>query len=373
MSANPLLKLEHLGQSIWVDYIQRDMLDSGQLQRMIEQDGVSGVTSNPAIFEKAIAEHHDYDDVIRSMRGSSASEIYESLALADLQRAADLLRSSYDASQGRDGFVSMEVSPHLAYDSSGTVQEARRLRAALDRPNSLIKVPATQPGLQAIRQLISEGINVNATLLFSLQRYREVADAYISGLEDRAERGEPVGQVASVASFFLSRIDTLADKQLDALAERDPERATQAKGLQGEVAVASAKLAYQDYKELFSNERWQKLAANGARPQRLLWASTSTKNPDYSDTKYVEPLIGAETVNTLPLETMDAYRDHGLPQQCLESGVDEARRALELLDALGIDLNALTEQLEREGVDKFIQPYDKLMKRLFNYSEPSAS
>lgn len=372
MSDNPLHALEHLGQSIWVDYIQRGMLDGGELQRLIEDDGVSGVTSNPAIFEKAIVEHHDYDDAIRAMRGNSATETYERLALEDLQRAADLLRPSYEASHGRDGFVSLEVSPHLAYDAETTVREARRLWSALARPNGLIKVPATRPGLEAIRQLISDGINVNATLLFSLQRYREVAGVYISGLEDRTAAGDSIAQVASVASFFLSRIDTLADTWLDALVQHDPQKAAEATRLRGRAAIASARLAYQDYKKLFSDERWQRLVADGAKPQRLLWASTSTKNPDYSDIKYVEPLIGADTVNTLPLKTLDAYRDHGAPERRLESDVDEAHQALAALGAIGIDMQALTDQLEREGVDKFIQAYDKLMESLAGCAESAA-
>jgi transaldolase len=372
MSDNPLRALEHLGQSIWVDYIQRGMLDGGEMQRLIEEDGVSGVTSNPSIFEKAIVEHHDYDDAIRTIRGGKASETYERLALEDLQRAADLLRPSYEASHGCDGFVSLEVSPHLAYDVETTLREARRLWVALGRPNGLIKVPATREGLQAIRQLIAEGINVNATLLFSLQRYREVAEAYISGLEDRVSAGGDITRIASVASFFLSRIDTLADTWLDALAERDPEKGVEATRLRGRAAVASARLAYQDYKKLFSGERWQRLAAEGGKPQRLLWASTSTKNPDYSDIKYVEPLIGSDTVNTLPLKTLDAYRDHGAPEQRLESDVDEAHRTLADLEAIGIDMQALTDQLEREGVEKFIQAHDKLMESLGSHLESAA-
>ncbi|HKJ84191.1 MAG TPA: transaldolase [Mariprofundaceae bacterium] len=369
MSENPLRALEQLGQSIWVDYIQRKMLDDGALKRLIEDDGVSGVTSNPSIFEKAIVEHRDYDDAIRTLHGQRATAIYERLALEDLQRAADLFRPLYESQQGRDGFVSLEVSPHLAYDADATIEEARRLWSELARPNGLIKVPATRPGLQAIRQLISEGINVNVTLLFSIGRYREVADAYLSGLEARLVQGGAVDRVASVASFFLSRIDTLADAWLDALAKRHPEKGEAAMQLRGKVAIASARLAYQDYKAMFSGERWQHLAAKGAMPQRLLWASTSTKDPDYSDIKYVDALIGVDTVNTLPPVTLDDYRDHGAPAQRLETGIDDAQRVLDELDQLGIDLQALTDQLEQEGVDKFIHAYDKLMKSLAGHSE----
>lgn len=362
MATSTLRGLAAHGQSIWLDYIQRALLTGGGFRHLVEADGVSGVTSNPAILEKAIVEHRDYDAAIRSQSGLDPRALYEHLAIEDLQMAADLLRPVHDASRGRDGYVSFEVSPHLAYDTEATVREAGRLWRALDRPNSLIKVPATAPGVAAIRQLIAEGINVNATLLFSLQRYREVAQAYLAGLEARAAQGRPLSSVASVASFFLSRIDTLVDRRLDALAaDVSRERAT---ALRGRTAIASARLAYQAYRELFSGARWQRLAASGAGTQRLLWASTSTKNPAYSDVKYVDALIGAETINTLPMETLDAYRDHGHPAARLEADIEAAHETLAGLAQLGIDLQSLADQLEREGVQKFIDAFDKLLDNL---------
>jgi len=351
-----------LGQSIWLDFIQRDMLRNGQFQRLVDEDGIRGVTSNPAILEKAIVEHHDYDAAIKAMPGLDARALYEHLAVEDLQMAADLLRPVYESTQGHDGFVSFEVSPEFAYDAGATVREARRLWNSLNRPNSLIKVPATPAGITAIQQLIAEGINVNATLLFSLQRYREVAQAYLDGLEMRAGKGEALAPVASVASFFLSRIDTLVDSQLDALVKGPSQKKVQA--LRGQTAIASARLAYLEYKRLFSGERWQRLAAAGARTQRLLWASTSTKDPAYSDIKYVEALIGAETINTLPLETLAAYRDHGEPAARLEYEIDTAQNTLAGLAELGLDLDALTEQLEKEGVQKFSAAYAELLENL---------
>ena len=284
--------------------------------------------------------------------------------MEDVQRAADLFRPLYDRVEGEDGFVSLEVNPHLAHDTQGTEAEARRLWQALARPNVFIKVPATKEGLPAIRQLISEGINVNVTLLFGLPRYREVAEAYIAGLEDRAAQGQPLGRVASVASFFLSRIDVLLDPRLEKLAAAGGPQAQTAKDLIGQVAIASAKVAYTIYQEVFGSERFQKLAAQGARPQRLLWASTSTKNPAYPDVKYVEPLIGADTVNTLPPETLAAYRDHGDPAPRLTEGVDRAAGILTRLPELGLDLDQATQQLEDEGVEKFNQPFDSLMATL---------
>jgi len=363
MKENPLLKLSALGQSIWLDYISRRMIDSGEMQQLIEDDGVKGVTSNPAIFQKAIAGSADYDQAIRSLAlaGKSVGEIYQVLTVEDVQQAADLFRRVYDRDAGRDGFISLEVDPHLAQDTQGTVQEARHLWQALARPNVLIKVPATREGLPAIRELISEGINVNVTLLFGLPRYREVVEAYLAGLEARAAQGLPLNPVASVASFFLSRIDVLLDPRLGKLAAAG---GPQARDLIGEAAIASAKVAYTIYQEIFGGERFKKLAALGARPQRLLWASTSTKNPAYSDVKYVEPLIGPHTVNTLPPETLVAYRDHGDPAVRLMEGVDRAAARLRRLAELGIDLDQATQQLEDEGVEKFNQPFDSLMATL---------
>jgi transaldolase len=367
MKENPLLKLHSFGQNIWLDYIRRHLIESGELQRLIEEDALCGVTSNPAIFDKAIEKSHDYDDAIqRLMReGRSAQQIYEILTIEDIRAAADLFRPTYERLGGADGFVSLEVNPHLARNVSGTLSEARRLWTELDRPNVFIKVPATLEGLQCIRQLISEGINVNVTLLFSLPRYRMVAQAYLSGLKDRAVKGLPINGVASVASFFLSRIDVLIDPLLQKIADEGGHRAGIARDLKGQIAVSSAKIAYRIYEEIYAREEFGELAAAmGARPQRLLWASTSSKNPEYADVKYVEALIGPETVNTVPLETLDAYRDHGNPAPRLEENVEEAQRCLDRLAGLGIDLDMMTERLENEGIEKFNQPYDSLMSKL---------
>ena len=366
MKENPLVKLGTFGQSVWLDYIRRKMIESGELKKFIDDDGLKGVTSNPAIFQKAIAGSDDYDEDIRNMAqaGKSIQEIYQTLTVADVGQGADVFRPLYDRVEGKDGFVSLEVNPHLAHDTQGTIAEARHLWQALNRPNVLIKVPATKEGLPAIRQLISEGINVNVTLLFGLPRYQEVAEAYISGLEARAGKGQPINRVASVASFFLSRIDVLLDPKLEKVAAAGGANAKGAQELIGQVAIASAKLAYNIYAQIFGSGRFKNLAHQGARPQRLLWASTSTKNPAYPDTKYVEPLIGSETVNTLPLETLEAYRDHGNPASRLTEDVDQAAGYLKRLPELGIELNQVTQQLEDEGVDKFNKPFDSLMNTL---------
>jgi transaldolase len=363
MKENPLLKLSEFGQSIWLDYIRRQMIEDGQLQQLIDEDGLKGVTSNPAIFQKAIAGSEDYDEAIRTMAqsGRSVAAIYEAITVEDVQRAADLFRPVYDHKGGQDGFVSLEVNPHLAHDTQGTVAEARRLWQALNRPNVLIKVPATKEGLPAIQELISEGINVNVTLLFGLPRYREVTEAYIAGLEARAAQGQLVNRVASVASFFLSRIDVLLDPQLEKIAAAGGPQTKGAAELKGEIAIASAKIAYTIYQEIFGGERFKKMASAFAHPQRLLWASTSTKNPAYPDIKYVEPLIGDHTVNTLPPETLEAYRDHGFPASRLTEEVDRAASFLQRLPELGLDLNQATQQLEDEGVEKFNKPFDSLM------------
>lgn len=366
MKDNPLKQLGTLGQSIWLDYIRRDLIAGGGLRRLIEEDGVRGMTSNPSIFEKAIADSHDYDEDIRDMalKGKGAAAIYESISQRDVQSAADEFRPVYERTDGSDGYVSLEVNPHLACDTRGTTEEARRLWTALNRPNVFIKVPATAEGLPAIRQLISEGINVNVTLLFGLPRYRQVVEAYIAGIEARAAQGKPVKHVTSVASFFISRIDALVDPLLEKLVARGGREADLAKKARGRVAIASAKMAYQIFKEIFGGDRFGKLAARGARVQRLLWASTSTKNPDYGDVKYVEALIGPDTVNTAPPETLDAYRDHGEPEARLERDVGEARRLLGRLPELGVRIDTVTQQLEDEGVEKFNKPFDKLMETL---------
>jgi transaldolase len=322
------------------------------------------VTSNPAIFEKAINGSSDYDNEIRALgkKGKNTTEIYESLAIDDVGRAADFFRSLYDSTKGADGFVSIEVSPKLAHDTDGTVAEARRLWKTLNRPNIMIKVPGTKAGIPAVRTLLTEGINVNITLLFAVDRYEETLEAYIQALEERAKKGEPIDRIASVASFFLSRIDTLLDPQIQKVADAGGPKADVARALPGTIAVANAKVAYQKYGIVTATKRWNKLADMGARPQRLLWASTSTKNPKYSDTMYVEPLIGADTVNTMPMETVDAYRDHGKPAARITEDLIGAQRQLAQLKEIGIDLVAATQQLEDEGVKKFVEPFEKLLK-----------
>jgi transaldolase len=368
MKENPLLALANLGQSIWLDYTRRDLILSGDLRRLIEEDGLRGMTSNPSIFEKAIVSSEHYDEDIQAMvrRRETPNAIYESLSQRDVQAAADEFRRVYDKEDGKDGFVSLEVNPHLAHDTQGTVKEARRLWRALNRPNVFIKVPATAEGVPAIQQLITEGINVNVTLLFALPRYHQVAEAYITGLEARVAERKPLKPVASVASFFLSRIDSLVDPELEKLIARKDGNANVAKDVRGEVAIASAKAAYQMYKELFGSDRFAQLAARGARSQRLLWASTSTKNPAYSDLKYVDALIGPETINTVTVETLDAYRDHGKPKPTLEQDVAKAKWVLEQLSKLEIDLSKVTAQLENEGVEKFNKAFDNLSRALSN-------
>ncbi|MFD0987913.1 transaldolase [Methyloligella solikamskensis] len=359
-STNPLLKAKELGQSIWLDYIRRGMIEDGALARLIEEDGLGGITSNPVIFEKAISHSEDYQSAIDELRSQSAdvAALYDALVLKDIADAADLFRPAFDKSNGWEGYVSHEVSPLLALETEGTVEEARRLWARLDRPNVFIKVPGTQPGLKAIEMLTAEGINVNVTLLFSVERYEAVADAYMSGLEQRFDKGKPVSGIASVASFFLSRIDAMVDPQLDEIGSDE------AKALKGKTAESLAKLAYQSYRRMIESDRWQRLAKEGAAPQRLLWASTQPKDPAYPDTKYVDPLIGPDTVSTLPVETLDAYRDHGDPATRLEDDLDAARALPDKLKQLGIDIDEVSAKLEEEGIDKFVKPFDALMQAL---------
>ncbi len=358
--SNPLRELARLGQSVWLDDIRRSWLQDGTLTRLIEDDGLAGLTSNPAIFAKSIETGREYESEIGTLarQGLTPGAIYETLALEDVRAAADLLRPVYEAWDGGDGFVSLEVSPHLADDTTATLQEARRLWRAFDRPNAMIKVPGTSAGLAAIQALITEGINVNVTLLFGLARYGEVVHAFMSGLEQRAKNAAPLERVASVASFFVSRIDTLADARLDALGTE------QARELRGKAAIASAQLAFDAQREWIAGDRWKRLAARGARPQRLLWASTSTKDPTYPDTKYVEALIGPRTVNTMTRSTLDAYRDHGEPRVRVTDDLDRARAALAGLRQLGIDPEEVSRQLEREGVRKFTEPFDELQATL---------
>jgi transaldolase len=366
MKINPLKKLETFGQSIWLDYIRRDLITNGDLLTLIENDGLRGMTSNPSIFQKSIAESNLYDSEIRDLaaQNKEINTIYEEISQKDVQQAADVFRPLYEKTKGEDGYVSLEVNPHMAFDTEGTILEGRRLWTALNRPNVFIKVPATIDGLTAIRQLISEGINVNVTLLFGLPRYRAVAQAYVEGLEVRLAQGKTIDKIASVASFFLSRIDKVVDPLLEKIINYDNRKKASAEEALGEVAISSAKVAYQIYKEVFESARFKKLEEQGARAQRLLWASTSNKNPKYSDVKYVEALVGGNTVNTVPPRTMDAYRDHGNPKLILEKNIKKAKRILTNLPELGVELIEITQQLEDEGIKKFNKPFDKLMEAL---------
>ena len=351
-----LHQLAELGQSVWYDNISRGLLNSGGLQELVDL-GVRGVTSNPTILNRAISGSDDYDDALFPLAaaGKSSLEIYEALVIEDIQRAADVLRPLYEESAGLDGYVSLEVNPHLAHDTAGTIAEAKRLYAALNRPNVLIKVPATPAGIPAIETLIGQGVNINVTLIFALDAYRAVAEAYIAGLERRAAAGLDLAKAASVASFFVSRIDTAVDRLLAEV------QTAEAEALQGKIAIACAKSAYVMFKEIFVGERWERLAAQGARVQRPLWASTSTKNPAYPDTLYVEPLIGPHTVNTLPPVALEAFLDHGQVALTVEKGLDEARAHLQQLTALGISLDAVTQQLLDEGVASFSRSFDSLL------------
>jgi transaldolase/glucose-6-phosphate isomerase len=352
--SNPLVDLGSQGQSVWYDSISRSLMASGDLARLIAEDGLKGMTSNPAIFEKAISGSDDYADDLRrhAAAGRSPMEIYEAIAIDDIRAAADVLRPVFDESHGVDGYVSLEVSPRLADDTQGTIDEALRLAAAVDRENLMIKVPGTPAGVPAIEALIGKGLNINVTLLFAQDNYAAVADAYLSGLETFASSGGDVGTVASVASFFVSRIDTAADAALEQQGNT---------ALQGKVAIANAKMAYQHYRALSAGDRWQQLAARGARPQRLLWASTGVKNPAYRDVLYVEELIGADTVNTMPVATFEAFRDHGVVAATLEQDVDEAQQLLADLDGAGISLKEITDQLQTDAVRLFVEPFDKLL------------
>ena len=354
---NPLVELHAYGQSFWYDNIRRKFLQDGTLKGLIDNDGLRGMTSNPAIFEKAIGHSDDYDAQIQELVAEDAdvTEIYEALAIADIQAACDLFTDLYAESSGGDGFVSLEVSPHLARDTEGTVAEARRLFAEVNRPNLMIKVPATPAGIPAIEQLISEGINVNITLMFSMAHYEAVAKAYIDGLAKLLANGGDPSKVASVASFFVSRVDSAVDKQLEAL--NDPA----AEALIGKTAIANSKVVYQRFKNIFHGEAFAQLQDAGAARQRLLWASTSTKNPSFPDTLYIDTLIGPETVNTIPPATVDAFRDHGTAENTLETTVDEAQLTLDNLAELGVNLDDITEKLQEDGVDAFIKSFDVLM------------
>ena len=355
MAESRLDQVAELGQSVWIDSLSREWLRTGELKRLMEEDAVTGVTSNPTIFQKAMAEGDWYNDQLREViaQEDDVKEIFLQLAMSDIEEACDLMRSVWDEGDGRDGYVSMEVDPNLAYDTAATIEEAARFHDWVERPNLYVKIPATQPGLAAIEEMIARGRNINVTLIFSLERHMEVADAYIRGLERLVESGGDPAKVGSVASYFVSRVDTEADSRLDEAGH--PE-------LKGKLAVANAKLAYQNYKEKFSGPRWEALAEKGATPQWCLWASTSTKNPEYRDVLYVEELIGPGTVNTMPHETVEAFQEHGEVALTLEEGIDESRQVFEQLAAAGVDYDDVTDTLEREGVQKFIDSFAELFE-----------
>jgi len=344
--------LSALGQSVWIDFLSRESIREGHLQHLIDEDSVVGATSNPTIFQKAMTAGNAYDEQLRKEagRGSNVRETFWSLAERDIKDACDLFREVWDGGAGRDGYVSLEVDPGLAYDTLATYREAIRLHKVVDRPNLMVKIPATKPGLAAIEDVVAKGHSINVTLIFSLQRYADVAESYVRGIERLVAAGGDPSTVASVASFFISRIDTEADRRLDEI--------------EGKLAIANAKLAYQHYKRAFTGERWEYLAGKGATPQRVLWASTSTKNPDYMDTMYVEELIGADTVNTMPEETIRDFQDHGKPAPRLEQGVAQAQRLLGELATAGVDYDDLTDTLEREGVEKFSASFNELLQAL---------
>jgi transaldolase len=367
-ATNPLKDLLKFGQSVWLDYIRRDLMTTGELKRLIEEDGLRGMTSNPAIFEKAISESNLYDDILHSLaeKNLTPTAKFEALAIRDIQDAADGLRGVFDASKGQDGFVSLEVSPYLARDTQGTIEEARRLHRAVGRPNVMIKVPGTVEGLPAFQQLTAEGININVTLLFSQQMYEQIAEAYVAGLEQLAAKGGDVSKMASVASFFISRIDSSIDKIVEGKLKtaKDPAEQAALKSVQGKVAIANGKLAYQSYLRIFGTDRWKKLAAKGAHTQRVLWASTSTKNPAYPDVMYIEELIGPDTVNTIPPATLDAYRDHGHPRTTLTENIPDAKKVMETLPKVGISMKEVTDKLTDDGVKLFSEAFDKLLKAI---------
>ena len=361
---NPLLQLKALGQSVWYDNIDRAQLVSGQFKRLLDEDGVVGVTANPTIFQKSISHGTAYDEQLNQLisAGKSTSDIYEALITTDIRTVADILRPIYDITAGQDGYVSLEVSPDLAHDTEGTISEVRRFWKMVDRPNLMIKIPATPEGIPAVRQALSEGINVNITLIFAIEAYREVTDAYLSALEDRNAEGQDISHIASVASFFVSRVDTLVDKLLEdkIKASSDPSERQKLKSLEGKAAIANARLVYQDFKSIFSTPRFESLKHAEARVQRPLWASTSTKNPAYRDVLYAEELIGPNTVDTMPLETIENFRDHGRVRYSIEDNIPQAKAELAALEDVGIHYHAVTQQLLDEGVQKFADSFHEL-------------
>jgi transaldolase / glucose-6-phosphate isomerase len=365
-ATNPLKELLNFGQSVWLDYIRRDLLTSGELKRLIDEDGLRGMTSNPTIFEKAIAGGTLYDDLLNSLRSRTdldAKGRFEVLAIRDIQDAADMFRPVYESTKRRDGYVSIEVSPYLARDMKGSLEEARRLWKSVGRENVMVKIPGTAEGLPAIQQAISEGININITLLFAQDVYVKVAEAYIAGLEQFAKNGGDVSRMASVASFFISRIDSAVDAIIETRlkASKDAREQEQLKSIQGKVAIANGKQTYEKYQTIFSTPRWKALAAKGAQTQRVLWASTSTKNPAYRDVLYVEELIGPDTVDTIPPATLDAFRDHGKPRQSLTEDLPSAHKTMETAAKLGISMKEVTDKLTDDGVRLFSEAFDKLL------------
>ena len=361
---NPLLQLKAQGQSVWFDNIDRAQLVSGQFERLLEEDGVVGVTANPTIFQKSISHGTAYDEQLNQLisQGKSTNEIYEALVITDIRTVADILRPIYDRTAGQDGYVSLEVSPDLAHNTEGTLSEVRRFWKTVDRPNLMIKIPATPEGIPAVRQALSEGINVNITLIFAIEAYRDVTDAYLSALEERNAEGKDISHIASVASFFVSRVDTLVDKLLEdkSKASSDPAEQQKLKSLEGKAAIANARLVYQDFKSIFSTPRFESLKHAGARVQRPLWASTSTKNPAYRDVLYAEELIGPNTVDTMPLETIENFRDHGRVRYSIEDNIPQAKAELAALEDVGIHYHAVTQQLLDEGVQKFADSFHEL-------------
>jgi transaldolase len=365
---NPLRDLNKQGQSVWYDNLNRELIATGALQRMVDEDGVSGGTSNPSIFEKAVAGSDAYDEHLRRLvdAGRSLEEVYDELTVTDVQQSADLFRPAYDRTAAADGYASLEVSPLIANETQASIDAAKRLFAALDRPNAMIKIPGTPEGLPAIERCLADGLNINITLLFGVENYEQVAWAYVSALEKRWAAGEPIDRIGSVASFFVSRVDTMIDEKLNRMLERatSEDEREQLRDLLGKAAVANAKIAYAKYNEIFSSPRWLVLAEAGAKVQRCLWASTSTKNPEYRDVIYVEPLIGPDTINTMPQTTLDAFRDHGVVKRTLEEGIDEAFATVQKLKAIGIDLTAVTDELQVQGVKLFSDSFAKVNESL---------
>ncbi|TXC69902.1 transaldolase [Sphingomonas ginsenosidivorax] len=360
-----LNQLEGFGQAVWLDFVDRKFLEAGGLQKLVDEDGLTGVTSNPSIFEKAMGHGDAYDSTLaaydKEHAGAATIDRYEHLAIQDIKAAADTLKPVYDKLDAKDGYVSLEVSPYISDDTDATIAEAQKLWGMVDRPNLMIKIPGTLAGAPAIAATIAAGINVNVTLLFSLEAYQRVAEAYAMGLEERVKQGQPIDRIASVASFFVSRIDATIDKEIDARIEKGDAEADALKAVRGKVAIANAKMAYQWYLDFLKTDRWQALAAKGAQPQRLLWASTGVKDPAYPDTLYIDTLIGKDTVNTMPPKTMDAFRDHGTAAETITADIDGAKHTLAEAERLGLDLNGVTGKLVEEGVASFVKAFDDLL------------